>query len=376
MRSISEWAGDGAINVAGQATIAPLPAARNSRDTATIAVLLFPGFSLLSLSSFLAPFEKANAILERQRFRWVFASKSGISETSSLGVSMPTQFRFADVMPKMTSSPRTEMVVMIADGISQLMPCAELSGAVRLCIRQNIPVVALGTATWLLAEMGALNNTECTIHWEQLAAFSETFNGPKVSDAIYTGDGGIWSCAGETSAFDLAIALLEHTLGTYLTVDVCKRNVSDGARDRTQRQTGWSPWAAYCASDKLPQAVALMEGSLDEPLSLQQIADTLTISRRQLERLFETYLGTSPHKYYLTLRLDRARQLIEATSKPIVDIAVACGFVSATHFSKCFRIQHGRSPQQTRLERMKKVLPAKETRHRSARRIPAARNAP
>jgi AraC family transcriptional regulator, glycine betaine-responsive activator len=367
MRRMSEWADDGVTNLADHATTSARTIVAGSDDDATFVVLLFPGFSLLSLSSFLAPFEKANAILGRQRFRWVFASRSGMSETSSLGVAMPTQFRFADVMPKMTSATRTEMVVMVADGVTQRGGALELSGPVRLCIRQNIPVVALGTATWLLAEMGALRNTECTIHWEQLAAFSETFSGPKVIDAIFTGDSGIWSCAGETAAFDLGVALLERALGTYLTADVCKRNVADGARDRTHRQTGWFPWTAYCTSDKLPQAVALMERCLDEPLSLERITDMLKISRRQLERLFETYLGTSPHKYYVKLRLDRARQLVEATNKPFVDIAIACGFVSASHFSKCYRLQHGCSPQQSRLERVNKVLPPGKVRHVATR---------
>jgi transcriptional regulator GlxA family with amidase domain len=367
MRRIPGWVDDGVIDLADRAAASAQTPPAASDDEATIVVLLFPGFSLLSLSSFLAPFEKANAILGRQRFRWAFASKSGGSEISSLGVAMPTQFRFGDVMPKMTSSMRTEMVVMVADGITQLRAPVELSGPVRLCIRQNIPVVALGTATWLLADMGALTNTECTIHWEQLAAFSETFSGPKVTDAIYTGDAGIWSCAGETAAFDLGVALLERTLGTFLTADVCKRNVANGARDQTHRQTGWFPWTAFCTSDKLSQAIALMERSLDEPLSLERIANTLKISRRQLERLFETYLDSSPHRYYVRLRLDRARQLVEATNKPLVDIAIACGFVSASHFSKCYRLQHGCSPQQTRLERVNKVLAPRQTRRVASR---------
>nr|WP_244562592.1 helix-turn-helix domain-containing protein [Ensifer aridi] len=251
---------------------------------------------------------------------------------------------------------------MVANGIVEPGVPRELASSIRLCIRQNIPLVAIGTATWLLAEMGALKNTECTIHWERMAAFSETFSGPRVTDAIFTGDGSIWSCAGETSAFDLAIALLERALGPYLTTDICKRNVAEGARDRTHRQTGWFPWNAYCTSDKLPQAIKLMESFLEEPLPLEQIADRLRISRRQLERLFDSYLGTSPYKYYVRLRLDRARQLVESTNKPIVEVAVACGFVSATHFTKCYRLQFGCTPTQTRLSRMSRMWSPKKAR--------------
>lgn len=92
-----------------------------------------------------------------------------------------------------------------------------------------------------------------------------------------------------------------------------------------------------------------MESSLEEPLSLERIAEVVEISRRQLERLFETYLRTSPHKYYVKLRLDRGRQLLEATNKPIIEIAIACGFVSASHISKRYRLQHRRSPQKNKV---------------------------
>ena len=364
MRTTLEWMDGGPAYSVDQVATASRSVPTAVDEAGTISILLFPGFSLLSLSSFLAPFERANAILNRQRFRWTFASQSGVSETCSLGLAMPAPLRFSEVGPKMRSSGNTQMVVMVADGITEPGMPSGLPGPIRLCIRQNIPVVAIGTATWLLAEMGALKNIECTIHWERMAAFSETFQGPRMTDAIYTTDGGIWSCAGQISAFDLAVALLERKLGTHLTTEICKSNVVQGVRDQTHRQTNWFPWNSSCTSDKLPKAISLMETCLDELLPLDQIADTLAISRRQLERLFETYLGTSPHKYYLKLRLDRARQLIESTNTPIVDIAIACGFVSCSHFSKCYRVEYGCSPMQTRQSRMNRAMMPKKARLR------------
>lgn len=88
---------------------------------------------------------------------------------------------------------------------------------------------------------------------------------------------------------------------------------------------------------KLVDAVTLMEANIEEPLSLDELAGYTSISRRQLERLFDKHLNCTPSRYYLELRLQRARQFLLETEMPIIDIALACGFSSAPHFSKSYR---------------------------------------
>nr|WP_306416213.1 helix-turn-helix domain-containing protein [Allorhizobium pseudoryzae] len=102
-----------------------------------------------------------------------------------------------------------------------------------------------------------------------------------------------------------------------------------------------------------------MEGHLAEPLSLVEIADAVGLSRRQIERLFRQEMGRSPARYYLEIRLDRARHLLVQSSMPVVEVAVACGFVSASHFSKCYREVYNRSPQQERAERKLTMNPSR-----------------
>jgi AraC-like DNA-binding protein len=72
------------------------------------------------------------------------------------------------------------------------------------------------------------------------------------------------------------------------------------------------------------------------------------LSRRQLERLFQKYLNCSPSRYYLKLRLIRARQLLKQTSLSIVELTHVCGFVSTPHFSKCYREHFGVPPSDER----------------------------
>ena len=111
-------------------------------------------------------------------------------------------------------------------------------------------------------------------------------------------------------------------------------------------------------NSKVLSIIELMESNLSEPLSLIEIAEYAGLSRRQIERLFRQEMGRSPARYYLEIRLDRARHLLIQSSLPVVEVAVACGFVSASHFSKCYRELYGRSPQQERADRKQLLTPA------------------
>jgi transcriptional regulator GlxA family with amidase domain len=100
---------------------------------------------------------------------------------------------------------------------------------------------------------------------------------------------------------------------------------------------------------KLVDAVALMEANIEEPLPLDDVAAYVGISRRQLERLFDRYLHCAPSRYYLELRLYRARLLLLQTNIPIIEVAVSCGFSTAPHFSKCYHDFYGKPPRDARL---------------------------
>jgi AraC family transcriptional regulator, glycine betaine-responsive activator len=312
----------------------------------TIGLLLLPGFSMLSMTSFLSPFETANSLLNHQSFNWLVATHSGAAVQSNLGFATPATHSFCEVKKLLAGKSPIDILAIIAG--PQLDSSPDLAIIVRHCRRQKIPLVALNNASWLLAEMGVLQNAKCTIHWEKLAAFTETFDGLVVSDAIYAKDDGIWSCAGEIAAFDLAVRLIEEEVGTHLTEDLCRRSISDRPRRESARQRR-SAWLAMgCTSEKLIQAIELMEDNLNDPVDLIDLSTRIGVSRRQLERLFVSHIGSSPYRYYLRLRLDRARELVENTRMALVDVAVACGFVSSSHFSKCFREQFRRSPSDVR----------------------------
>jgi AraC family transcriptional regulator, glycine betaine-responsive activator len=95
---------------------------------------------------------------------------------------------------------------------------------------------------------------------------------------------------------------------------------------------------------KLLAAIGEMDKRLEEPVSCTELAAKVCLTSRQLERLFQRYLQTSPARYYQVLRLNRARQLLRQTAMPVLSVGLVCGFVSASHFSKCYAEHFRRTP--------------------------------
>ena len=91
-----------------------------------------------------------------------------------------------------------------------------------------------------------------------------------------------------------------------------------------------------------------MDEHIENPIAPDSLASRIYISLRQLERLFQQCLQCTPSQYYLSLRLARARQLLCETGLNVSQIAVACGFNSAAHFSRSYRSHFAISPKMQR----------------------------
>ena len=207
------------------------------------------------------------------------------------------------------------------------------------------------TGAHVLAAAGLLSNKRCAIHWENLPGFSEAFPKANVFADLFEVDQNIYTCAGGTAALDMMLKLIGDDFDENLVNRVCEQVLTDRVRSPTDRQRLPLRARLGVQNAKVLSIIELMEANLSEPLSLIEVADHVGLSRRQIERLFRTEMGRSPARYYLEIRLDRARHLLIQSSMPVVEVAVACGFVSASHFSKCYRELYSRSPQQERLDR-------------------------
>src|SRR5258707_14473333 len=142
--------------------------------------------------------------------------------------------------------------------------------------------------------------------------------------------------------------LIQAKLGPRISQLVSEQFIVDRVRKDTDRQ--YIPLRAQIGVSHrgLIRVAQLMEENIEKPLSLEQIAKSTGLSRRQIERLFKRDLNCVPKHYYLEMRLRRARELLLQTAMPIMDITTACGFQSPPHFSKCYRMQFGYPPSAAR----------------------------
>jgi transcriptional regulator GlxA family with amidase domain len=160
------------------------------------------------------------------------------------------------------------------------------------------------------------------------------------------------TCAGGAASLDFALSLIEILFGKTVQAQVQEVLCVDRVRAGNERQRIALQARFGNLQPKLSEAVTLMESNLEEPLSTDEIAALVGLSRRQLERLFKQYLDNLPSRYYLELRLKRARQLLLDSHHSIVQVGLMCGFSSGSHFSTAFGLLFGITPREERQRRM------------------------
>jgi transcriptional regulator GlxA family with amidase domain len=193
-----------------------------------------------------------------------------------------------------------------------------------------------------------MNGYRCAVHWENLSALREAC--PKVRFAleVFVIDRDRLTASGGIAPLHLMLHLVRSHHGNKLVMAISEQFIVDRVRDQIDQQRLPQPEFVGPGYEHLVEATELMAANIEEPLPLSEIADATGVSLRQLERLFHRYHDVTPAQHYLALRLRRARELLAHTSAPIMQITVACGFQTASHFCKAYRAQFGHSPSDHR----------------------------
>ena len=309
----------------------------------TYGFYLVPGFAMMSFTAAIEPMRAANRLTGQKLYAWQIVSKTGAAVASSSGI---------EVLPHHSIETATgaQTLFVIAGLEAHAYEDRQVFAWLRRLARQGCRIGALSTGSYLLARAGLLNGYRCTIHWENLAGFQEAYPDFDVTAELFEVDRGRLTCSGGIAALDLMLSQIALEHGRDLATEVAEQFIHERIRDQHDQQRMALRSRLGVSHPKLLQIIALMEEHLEEPVARADLARRAAMSTRQLERLFRKYLARTPTRYYLELRLYRARRLLSQTSLSVLDVALACGFVSASHFSKCYREFFHKSPRDERLQ--------------------------
>jgi len=169
-----------------------------------------------------------------------------------------------------------------------------------------------------------------------------------LTKSVFVIDGNRITTAGGTASIDLMLKIIADDHGEDLANLVADQLIYTSIRTDQDTQRLSIPTRIGVRHHKLGQVIRVMEQNIEEPISPAKLAKDVGMSTRQLERLFRRYLNRSPKRYYMELRLGKARNLLMQTDMSVINVALACGFASPSHFSKCYRAHYSTTPYRER----------------------------
>ncbi|MEM9105761.1 MAG: GlxA family transcriptional regulator [Pseudomonadota bacterium] len=307
--------------------------------------LLLKEFSILSLSTALETLRISNRIAGTQLFEWELCSEDGNPVRSSLGMDFEVQTGLEELS-------RDDTILVCGGGQVELASTPAVVQWLRREARKGLAIGGLCTGAYPMAKAGLLDGRRATIHWENQDSFREAFPQVDLTTWTYTGDDNRFSTAGGTSGIDLMLHLVSEQHGAELAQAVAEQLNYASIRVIQHDARVTVPDRINLRHTKLSHVIHEMERNIETGVTSAELAQRVNISTRQLERLFQRYLGKTPKRFFTELRLQRARNLLEQTDMKIIDIAVACGFSSPAHFTKLFRRQFEISPHALRQQQL------------------------
>ena len=312
-----------------------------------IALILIPEFTMMPVTSAIEPLRLANRQAEKELYVWTMHSADGL----------PVK--------------RIERAQIMADGdfdaIPEHAPGCSAAGSTSSTMmdrrlidwlrgrRDAAPISARCAPVRTSWPRPAARRLSLHHPLGEPAGFRRGLSEIDITGSLFEIDRDRFTSAGGTSALDMMLALIASQHGPELAAAVAEKVLHSPIRHHSEHQRMSLPARIGARHPKLVGIIEQMEQNLEEPLSPSLLAKRAGLSTRQLERLFRRYLDRSPKRYYLELRLKKARSLLLQTEMSVINVALACGFSSPSHFSKCYRAFYGRTPYRER------GLPALET---------------
>lgn len=306
-----------------------------------VGFLLIPDFALLAYASAIEPLRAANRLSGRELYRWSHVSIDGLPARASNGVAIEPDFRVGE-------DARLDYLVVCAGGNPATFQHGGVFAWLRQLARRGVTLGGVSGGPYILARANVLKGYRFTIHWEHAPAFIEEYPELDLRRSLYEIDRDRLTSSGGTAPLDMMHAVIAREHGADLAVAVSEWFLQTHVREGAGPQRMPLRERLGISHAPLLRVIGRMEQSLENPLSRDELARTAGVSLRQLERLFRQHLGRSLGEHYLGLRLARSRDLLRQTTMSVLEVALVCGFASASHFSRAYRARFGHAPRAER----------------------------
>ena len=321
------------------------------RGPETVGFVLAPRFSMLAFACAVEPLRVANRLAQCDLYRWETISLAGEPVIASNGMS---------VAADRSTRERVDYarVAVCAGFEPEALYDIRIAKWLRNFDRTGVPLGAIDTGSFVLAYAGLLNNYRATTHWESLESLRSQFPKICIVPELFVVDRSRFTCAGGTAALDMMLHVVGLQHGHRLAAAVAEQFIHTRMRESREHQRMGTRERQGIHDSWLVKAIELMEGNLEEPLSMPHLCAAAGVSQRRCERGFQLQMRLSPRRYYLNLRLQRARALLQYTNLAVVDSAVACGFRSVAQFSRAYKAWAGVAPSADRRRMHQGIPPA------------------
>ncbi len=303
--------------------------------------VLLENFTMLCFASAVESLRIANRMAGQDLYSWRIIGEGGDLMRCSAG----TTFKLDGDLEELSR----DDTIFVCGGIDVASATTKrLLNWLRREARRGAALGGLCTAGYSLAKAGLLDGKRATIHWENHDSFAEEFEDVELTKSVFVVDGNRFTTAGGTASIDLMLKFIADDWGEELAGAVADQLIYTTIRTDQDTQRLSVPTRIGVRHPRLSQVIQMMEANIEEPISPSILARDVGLSTRQLERLFRRYLNRSPKRYYMELRLQKARNLLMQTDMSVINVALACGFASPSHFSKCYRAQYNTTPYRER----------------------------
>lgn len=308
---------------------------KQSSETYSVGILLFPGFSNHCLANAVEPLRAANGFAQRTLYRWHFLAVDERHLTSSSGLPVLAEARLSD-------HPRGDLLLVMPSYSHREASTPKTLRALRAARSRFGILAGLDTGSWLLAAAGLLDGRRATIHWDVLVEFAETFPEVDVVEDRFVLDGDRMSCGGATTTFEFMLELIGQHHGAMLQLEVAALFMHG------ERNPRLHPLIRAKPSRIVSAAAAIMRRHIEDPIPIGEIARQLGVTPRALEQHFSSSADASPRRVYAAIRLRAARRLVEESRLSVVEIATRSGYRNASAMTRAFKREFGRPPQALR----------------------------